>query len=556
MNLNHIEINIKNSAVIIVVFAFAAIGYGFTDTGNKHYFALLKNIELYIQAYKASNELYVDEVEPSKLMRAGIDSMLKTLDPYTNYFSEGQIEEYKLKQTEAGDIGVELFIRNQQIVISEVIQELPAQTKGLRPGDIIASINGQSTKGRNIDDVKRILQGQPGSEVSLQIIREGRTDPMNLTLERSKNLGKSVPYYGMLANGVGYINLKTFLKPGCSGEVRDALNSLKKQGELEGLVFDLRQNGGGLLAEAIAMVNLFVPNGELVVKTIGKTDEWIKDYKTQQDAEDPKIPIVVLVDNKSASASEIVAGALQDFDRAVILGNRSFGKGLVQQTKDIGYNSKLKLTVAKYYLPSGRCVQALDYSGRYKDGTTAMPDSLRKAFKTRNSRQVYDGSGVEPDVPMPPLEHPPVIQALIKNNLIFDYANAYNRTHDSIPPAHNFQFTDKDYEDFLTFISGKDYTYQSKSEDDIEKLRTSAKEEQYYSAISETLQGIESKIKTHKNTELNKYKNEIKQLLRQEIASRYYYQTGKIETSLDYDENIKKAISLIQNNAEYSKYLK
>ena len=336
----------------------------------------------------------------------------------------------------------------------------------------------------------------------------------------------------------------------------DALNSLTKQGELEGLVFDLLQNGGGLLAEAIAMVNLFVPNGELVVKTIGKTDEWIKDYKTQQDAEDPKIPIVVLVDNKSASASEIVAGALQDFDRAVILGNRSFGKGLVQQTKDIGYNSKLKLTVAKYYLPSGRCVQALDYSGRYKDGTTAMPDSLRKAFKTRNSRQVYDGSGVEPDVPMPPLEHPPVIQALIKNNLIFDYANAYNRTHDSIPPAHNFQFTDKDYEDFLTFISGKDYTYQSKSEDDIEKLRTSAKEEQYYSAISETLQGIESKIKTQKNTELNKYKNEIKQLLRQEIASRYYYQTGKIETSLDYDENIKKAISLIQNNAEYSKYLK
>ena len=547
---------IKPTYIFLAIFFSSIIFYAFS--ADNRLFEISKNIQLYTKLYREVNKYYVDEVEPAGLMRKGIDGMLKSLDPFTNYITEAQIEGYKLDQNSAAaNIGVDLKERDDYVMISEVIEDQPAHKAGLMVGDIITNIDGEDIKGRSIDEVKRVLTGQPSSEVQLKIKRNGKALPETITTTRDKDQSKAVPYYGMLDETTGYIKLKTFLKRGCTKEVIDAYNDLKNNNDLQTLVFDLRFNGGGLLDEAIKMVNIFVGKDQLVVSTKGKTEAWKKEYKTRENPIDVDIPIAVLINGRSASASEIFAGSMQDLDRGVVLGQLSYGKGLVQQTKDIGYNSKLKLTVAKYYTPSGRCVQAINYSDRYKskDGVSKMPDSLRTAFKTKNGRTIYDGSGIEPDIAIEKPEVPNVVKSLLENHLILDYATQYRLKKDSIVAAKDFEFTDKDFEDFAKFVSTKKYDYDTKTEKTLEKLKVSSEKEKYQDAISSTLAALQTKITAEKSQDLYKHKKMIQRLLAQEIVTRYYYQTGEVEIGLDQDDEVAKAIDILKKQDKYDEIL-
>ena len=547
---------IKSTYIFLALFFFSIIFYAFS--ADNRLFEISKNIQLYTKLYSEVNKYYVDEVEPAGLMRKGIDGMLSSLDPFTNYITEAQIEGYKLDQNSAAaNIGVELKMRDDYVMIAEIIEDQPAHKAGLMVGDLIINIDGDDIKGRSIDEVNRVLTGQPNSEVRLKIKRDGKVLPEIITANRDKDQSKAVPYYGMLDENTGYIKLKTFLKRGCTKEVIDAYNDLKKENDLKTLVFDLRFNGGGLLDEAIQMVNVFVEKDQLVVSTKGKTEAWKKEYKTRENPIDTDIPIAVLVNDRSASASEIFAGSMQDLDRGVVLGQLSYGKGLVQQTKDIGYNSKLKLTVAKYYTPSGRCVQAINYSDRYKnsDGVSKMPDSLRTAFKTKNGRTIYDGSGVEPDILIEKPEVPNVVKSLLDNHLILDYATQYRLKNDSIAKTQDFELTDKDFEDFAKFVSTKKYDYDTKTENIVEQLKESAEKEKYSEAISSTLTALQTKISAEKAQDLQKHKKMILRLLEKEIVTRYYYQTGEVEIGLDQDDEVAQAISILEKQDKYHEIL-
>ncbi len=541
---------------LITSLAISLCLVSFAFVGNSNYFEIVKNIDLFTKLYRELNNSYVDDIEPAGLMRKGVDGMLKSLDPYTNYITEAQIEGYRMKQTAAADVGISLIQRDEYVMVAEVLEAQPGDVAGLKPGDVITAIDGTDAKDRTVNDVVKILRGQPGSEVKLNIKRQGKALSEPIVAVRAKDQSKSVPHYGMISEDVGYVKLQTFLKQTCTKEVAAAIKALQDSTELKGLVLDLRHNGGGLLKEAINMVNLFIPKGEVVVTTKGKTEEWLKAYKTMNEPLAPDLPLIVLSDGRSASASEIFAGTMQDYDRGIVVGQRSFGKGLVQQTKPLVYNAQLKLTVAKYFIPSGRCVQAIDYSGRYQDGgTTKVADSLRTAFTTTNGRKVYDGSGVEPDVEMELPAKANVIQSLLKNNLIFDYATQYTVANEEIGPAKDFDLSDADFADFEQFLKGKSYDYTTESEKILKKLKTSAEKEKYSDAIIPTIKKLEAKIVQEKKDDLQKFKAEISQLLKLEIVSRYYYQKGKVELSLDEDEEVKKAIELINNEVEYKRIL-
>lgn len=545
---------------LIIVIAFTS--YSFLGNGSRN-FSIAQNMDLYSKLYKELNNTYVDNVEPSKLMRTGIDAMLKSLDPYTNYISEAQIETYRMQQNSAaGTIGAELMQYGENVVIEEIIEDMGAQEAGLMAGDVILEVNGKSAEGRSLAEITQVLEGQTDTDVRISVRRMGQSTPIDATITRSKEVVTSVPYHGLLEDGIAYVKLKTFLKHGCTAEVIDAIVELEKENgsELKGLVFDLRFNGGGLLNEAIKMVNIFVESGKMVVSTKGKIESWDKEYKTAASARFAKLPVTVLVNGRSASASEIVSGAIQDLDRGVIIGQRSFGKGLVQQSKKmniigIGNDAQIKLTVAKYYLPSGRCVQALDYSGRYRDGTISVPDSLRTKFETENGRTVYDGSGVEPDVFTDAPKYSNITESLRKKHLIFDYATSYRLKHDSIAPPKEYVFSDADFEGFVKFLGDKSYDYKTSSEKVIERLRKSAEQEKYFAAIEESLSSLEAKIKEEKSQDLYKFKDEIKDLLQTEIIKRYYYQNGAVQANLEKDVEVKKAIEVIKDESRYKEIL-
>lgn len=543
---------------LLTILAFGALLFAAATTpgGNdkgSNYFALLKNINLFADLYREVNRSYVDNVEPAQLMRTGIDSMLKSLDPYTNYITESQIENARLQQDESNaDIGVELNKMGDYVVVQDVYEDLPAYKAGIKQGDKIIAVNGMPAKGRAIDDVKQILRGQPNSEVKITVLRNDTEQ--TLSAQRDRAEPKSVPYSGMLDDGkTGYIKLNIFTQ-GCAMEVQKAIVSLQAKGMTQ-LIFDLRHNGGGLLKEAIDIVNLFVPKDQLVVSTKGRDEEWNKEYKTLKDALVPDLPLTVLIDGRSASASEIVSGTIQDLDRGIVIGQRSFGKGLVQQTKQIGYNAQLKLTVAKYYTPSGRCVQAIDYYGTYKDGATAVPDSLRKTFKTRNGRPVYDGSGVEPDVAVDKNVDVNVVKTLQDNLLLFDYATHYYYKNPQIAAAQAFEFGDTDFDDFVRFLGDKNYKYDTQTEATLEKIRKAAEREKYEQAISGSLTQLDSRIKQEKQKDLYRHKDELKRLLKQEIIGRYYFQKGRVEAGLKTDPNVQKSLALFADKAEYTKIL-
>jgi carboxyl-terminal processing protease len=510
------------------------------------FFEISKNLEIFNELYKELNIYYVDDTQPGDLMKTGIDAMLESLDPYTEYIPESQMEDYRFMTTgQYGGIGALIKKKGDALEVSEPYEGYPAMKAGLLPGDEIIEVDGRKLKGMDTEEVSKLLKGQAGTSVKL-LTRRDKGEPVLQTLTREEIKIPDVPYKGIIdpVNKVGYFKLNSFTQT-AGQEVRTALNELKDQGA-EKIVFDLRGNGGGLLREAVNIVNFFVTKNELVVETRGKIAEWDKTYKTLSEPVDATIPLVVLVDQGSASASEIVSGALQDLDRAVVIGERTDGKGLVQQTRDLYYNSKLKVTVAKYYIPSGRCIQKLDYA--HKDSTgraTVFADSTLKSFKTRNGRPVFDGRGIMPDVKVEESDLPKVVGGLYTADLFYDYANHYRWTHDSIPSAASFTITEQIYQDFLAFVKDKEYDYDTESMAKLKELVEAAKQERYYEHSKSAIDALEKELAPDRTEDLKLFRTDIEEVLKNEIIARYYFQTGRYVASLNDDPYVKKALEVL-----------
>jgi carboxyl-terminal processing protease len=489
-------------------------------------------------------------------MKTGIDAMLKSLDPYTNYIPESNIEDYKMMTTgQYGGIGALIQKQGDYVIISEPYEGFGAFKAGLIAGDKILEVDGKSVKGKSTTDIREFLLGQPGSSIELKIERPGTPESLLKKVVREEVKIKDVPYFGMVSDSVGYIKLTGFTET-ASAEVKEAFNKLKEE-NMQQLVLDLRGNGGGLLKEAVSIVNFFVPKGTPIVDTKGKIKDWDKSYSAALNPLDMEIPVVVLIDGGSASASEIVSGSLQDNDRAVVLGTQSFGKGLVQSVRPLSYNSKLKVTVAKYYTPSGRCIQKLDYSHRDDEGkVNEIADSLITEFKTiHNKRPVFDGKGISPDIE---IEREPISDisvSLLTKSLFFNFATEYRLKHETIAPAKEFKLSDEDYKSFVEFLSDKDYAYTTESEDLLASLEKTTKEEKYFDDVKEEYELLKQKLSHHKNDDLNTFKDEISKILETEIVGRYYYQTGQIEISLKKDTTLNEAIKTLSNKNLYNSVL-
>lgn len=521
-----------------------------------NYFEISKNLDIFATLFKELNIYYVDETNPGDLIKTSIDAMLEKLDPYTNYIPESDIEDYRFMTTgQYGGIGALIRKKDNYVIIAEPYENFPAQKAGLIAGDIILEINGKSAKDKSTSEMSKILKGQPGTEVKLLIKREEEPNPIEKTIIREEVKISDVPYYGMINDSIGYIKLTSFTET-ASKEVKEAFESLKEKNNMKSLVLDLRGNGGGLLREAVNIVNLFIEKGQEVVSTKGKITEWDKSHKALNNPIDTKIPITVLIDRNSASASEIVAGALQDLDRAVIIGNKSYGKGLVQQTRNLSYNAKLKVTVAKYYIPSGRCIQKLDYSHRSREGVvSAIPDSLIAPFKTKNGRIVYDGEGITPDLHVDELRASQISQTLLNKMLLFDFATKYRQKHPTIAAAKEFRLTEEEYKELIAFLEGKEYEYTTRSEKMLEDLEKTAKKEKYLEDIQKEYEALKNKLHRNKNEDLVKFKEEIKEILESEIVSRYYYQKGRVENYLSFDPDVKKATEVLSDEKLYASVL-
>ena len=531
--------------------AFASISWSFKED----LFQVSKNLDIFASLYKEININYVDETNPSDLMRSSIDAMLDGLDPYTEYIPESEVEDYKLKyvSTQYGGIGASTLFIEGKLFVNEVTEGYPADKQDLKPGDQIVKINEVAVKGKERAQVSQLLRGPRGSAVSLLLIRNGAVMTKNLNREEIKQ--PNVPYSGMTDDHFAYIRLDKFLE-NAAQEVKDAAITLNKQ-QPKGMIIDLRYNGGGILQEAVKIVNLFVNKDILVVTQKGRNPQKTITYKTLADPLLPQIPLVILVGGNSASASEIVAGALQDLDRAIIVGQRSYGKGLVQQTFPLPYNSLVKVTVAKYFTPSGRCIQALDYAHKDANGKTPkVADSLMNKFSTRTGRSVYDGNGIYPDILVETPKLSPITISLLNKSLFFDYANAYKKSNKTIAPAESFQLTDQDYAAFLTSLEGKDYAYVSKTERLLADLRTEAEKENKLPAVKADLEDLKAKMLGAKKTDLSTFKPEIKRVLETQIVSRYYYEKGKVIQAFQYDKELTAAKAVLSNSSKMLAILK
>jgi carboxyl-terminal processing protease len=517
-------------------------------------FEVIKNLELMDQIYQHLEMYYVDEPQAGKLYKAGIDAMLKELDPYTVYYHESNIEDYKLMTTgQYGGIGALIRKIGEYTFIAEPYEGNPAEKSGLRAGDKILSIDGKSMVGLPSDDVSSSLKGPKGTTIEIEIEREN-IGKKKIAVTRDEIKLPDVPYSGMLNETVGYIKLNSFTNTAAS-DVKTAFSELKTQGMKE-LVLDLRGNGGGLLIEAVKIVNMFVKKDQVVVTTKGRVTEENRVYKTLENPVDLEIPLTVLIDDGSASASEIVAGSIQDLDRGVIIGTTSYGKGLVQRTYDLKYGSKVKLTIAKYYTPSGRCVQRLEYYDK-EDGTKPkeIADSLLKVFKTKNGRDVIDGRGIEPDVEVSEKEFSRLTATIYANNLIFNYATKYFNSHPSISEAGKFALTDEEYAAFKEYVLKEEFTYSTASEEMLKKMKETAEEEGFYNESKAEYDALMAKVVPSKERDLEKFKEEIKTLLENEIVSRYYFQKGRAKDAFRNDQNIEKALEILKNKTQYNTIL-
>lgn len=534
-------------ASLIGIFSFASFSF------NDDYFEISKNVDIFITLYKELNLYYVDETNPGDLMKKGIDGMLKSLDPYTTYIPESDIEDFRFQTTgEYGGIGALIVRRDEYIMISEPYEGFAADKAGLQAGDVIIEVNGKSTKNKSTQDVSKLLKGQANTALKLVIKRPGEEKEIEKNLMREEVKIKSVPHYEMLNDKVAYIRLTSFTAE-CADEVKEAYLKLKEEDSPEALVLDLRGNPGGLLKEAVKLCNLFVDKGQTIVSTKGKVKEWSKVYKAEEIPLDAEIPIVVLVNSGSASASEIVSGTIQDLDRGIILGQRTYGKGLVQTTRPLSYGSQLKVTTAKYYIPSGRCIQAVDYSHRREDGSVGkIPDSLMTKFKTANGRTVLDGGGIIPDIATDELTYPDIMTALIRDHLIFDFATKFKREHETIAPPREFEISDELYKEFLAYIGNKELDYSTDSEKMAEEFEKIAKEDKYYDKVEAEFIALKERLMHNKKEDLQNFKDEIKEALKAEIITRYYYQKGRLEAMMKSDTDVQEALNILADQNKYS----
>ena len=529
--------------------------YG-TSTTSKKDFEISKNYDILHSLYRELDQFYVDSVKPEKALKNSINGLMSSFDPYTDYMPESETGDFKFMTTgEYGGVGAMIGQKEGKVVILDLYDNTPAQKNGLLPGDILLEINGVKMEKQTISRASELLKGQPGTEVKLLIQREGTSKPFLKKILRELVVINQVTYHGLVADQTGYINLSGFTSK-ASQEVRQALIDLKKQGATK-LIIDLRGNGGGLLDEAVSICNLFVNKGQEIVSTRGRAHQWDQTYKTSREPIDTVIPIIVLANSGSASSSEIVCGAMQDLDRAVILGTRTFGKGLVQTTRPIPFNGVLKVTTAKYYIPSGRCIQAIDYSNRNEDGSVGrIPDSLTTEFSTRVGRKVRDGGGIKPDIACEDELGSSISYYLIEGMYFFNYANLYFEKHDKMVPVADFKLSDADFKGFLDYVKNKNFTYESQSKKAFNKLKEVLKEENYTEDSKNEVAALELKLNRDLDADFATFRSEIEMLLSAEIVSRYYYQSGKMQQSLKYDPCLKKAIEVFNDPELYKKTLK
>lgn len=534
--------------IVLLLSGSSVIFFSFSNDD----FKLVKSLEIYYSLFRELNLFYVDETDPEKLVESSIEGMLEDLDPYTSYIPESDQENFNFMTTgQYGGIGALIRRNGDYAIIAEPYYNFPAAKNDLKAGDTILSIDGASMKGKEISYISDHLKGTPGTPVRITLRRIGVKDEFEKTLIREKIIINNVPYYGMIDDHIGYIRLANFTT-NAAKEVKNALVELRKKQEPTGIILDLRSNPGGLLIEAVDVANLFVEYGQEIVSTKGRVNQWDYTYKTNSIPVDTKLPLVVLVNRSSASASEIVAGSMQDLDRGIIAGQRTYGKGLVQTTRNLAYNTKLKVTTAKYYIPSGRCIQALDFSNRNEDGSVgAIPDSLISEYHTINGRKVYDGGGILPDIITTPGNLSQFTISLYTQNIIFDYATIYASRHDAILPVPDFKITDEIYAGFMEYVMKRDFTYSTRSEENLRKLIETARQEKYYDLASTEFNVLEIKLAHDNAKDLNHFRDEIARLLKQEIVSRYYYQWGGMEATIEDDQEVAKAVELLKNNDQY-----
>ena len=546
-----------SNKIIITLLAIGLIGLvSFQIKKNDRYFEIIKNLDVFTTLYKELNTYYVDEINPTEIMETGIEAMLESLDPYTNFIPEDRIEDYRIMSTgQYGGIGTTMGKIEDRHVVMMIFEGSPAEISGLKIGDELLEINNIPIENYSTDEINTLLKGQIGTTVEVKVNRTGVKKPLRFSINRDRINIESVPYYGLIEGDIAYIRLTEF-SSGAGASVRSALVELKGQGAKK-VILDLRGNPGGLLNESIEVSNVFIPKGLEVVSTKGKIEEWNKSYTSNKNPVDVNIPLTVLISNNSASASEIVAGVMQDYDRGVLVGQRSFGKGLVQATRPLSYNSQLKITTAKYYIPSGRCIQAIDYSHRKEDGSIGkIPDSLKTEFKTRAGRVVYDGGGVSPDHDVVNRGYAPITIQLIRKGFIFDFATEYYYQNEDVQPdPSNFTVSDNLYSKFTNWVSGKDYSYTTATEETIKELKETADKDKYFDFLEKEIQALEKEIQEHKQEDLKVFESEIKRALKEEIISRYHKRQGMIESSFENDEEVDAAIKLLNDEAQYMKIL-
>lgn len=534
---------------IIIVASVTLVSFSDKD------FKIAKNLDIFATLFREVNLYYVDDTDPEKLVKNSIKGMLKELDPYTTFIPESDMDEFKFMTTgQYGGIGALIRKAGDYTMISEPYEGFPAQRSGLRAGDTILSINGVSTKGKGISGVSEMLKGKPNTPLELKLKRLGEDSVLTVGFDREKVTINNVQYYGIVGDNIGYILLGTFTK-GAAKEVENAYKELKEKG-ITGIILDLRNNTGGLLNEAVDIANIWLSGSTEIVNTRGKVKQWDKKYITENDPVDTAMPMVVLVNRASASASEIVCGSLQDLDRAVLVGQRTFGKGLVQTTRPLSYNTHLKITTAKYYIPSGRCIQALDYTHRNEDGSVGyIPDSLKSEFQTKNGRTVFDGGGVEPDIKVVSELAQNVSIALYTSNTIFDFATIYASKNDAIAKPTEFVLTDALYNEFVDYALNREINYHSRSNDKYKELIETAKKEGYYEIAKDEFSKLEAKLEVDLRKDMESFSDEIRELLTEEIVSRYYYQKGRVISTLDEDKEILKAIEVINDKSKMASIL-
>ncbi|MBN1108250.1 MAG: S41 family peptidase [Bacteroidales bacterium] len=539
--------------IILGLLIVAGTGAAFFSGQETRDFRIAKNLDIFFSFFRELNTFYVDEIDPDKIIRTGIDNMLKTLDPYTVFYPESDADEFAILTTgKYGGIGSLIRGGGEYVVISEVYRGFPADLAGIKAGDKIKAVDGVSLRGATSEKVSDQLKGNPGTEITLTILRNG--EEKDFRVRRQRIAIPAVPYYGMTGNNTGYIRFSSFTQ-GCHQEVKNALLELKKNNP-DNIILDLRGNPGGILTEAVEIVNLFVGPGNNVVSTKGKVSQYDETFRTTRAAVDEDIPLAVLINRSSASASEIVAGAIQDLDRGIIVGQRSYGKGLVQVSRPLSYNAQLKVTTAKYYIPSGRCIQALDFSHRNEDGSVGyIPDSLITEFRTRKGRVVKDGGGITPDVHIAPAPLSQLTAELYLRNFIFDYATEYFWANTGIETQSDFVFTDSDYSGFRNMLLKNNFSYTTITETSLKELIENAKKEKYYDIHKDLFTRLEKEVTHNLDHDLELFREEIQELLEEEILSRYFYDEGAIEWSLNEDEQVKKAVELLNSPDKYGSLL-